>query len=245
MKNKKKLTLAAAACALAGMMSLGGTMAYLASTSTKTNTFTLVGGKTTLEEPNWKEENAKNMVPCQTVKKDPQVTTDSTVPMLAFLEVKVPTKSFTHVDADGTKQAKSVDTIFTCKEAETDTKDTYNADWIELESHYEDATGKTVDTATDGGYQVKTFGYKKSIVKSGSTNGATSSLFNYTQLKNMLEGELTGTTQTIKVAQYSIQAEYLTNTQTQKTITATNGVYDKESLTAALSMAKKDAVANN
>lgn len=244
MKNNKKAVLAAATCVLAGMMSLGGTMAYLASTSAKTNTFVLTGGKTTLEEPSWNEDNAKNMVPCQTVAKDPKVTTDSTVPMLAFLEVKVPTKEFTHVAIDGEKQAKSVDTIFTCKEAETDEQDTYDADWIELDSHYEDASGKTVDAAVDGGYQVKTFGYKKSIVKSGSKNGETSSLFKYTQLKNMLEGELTGTTQTIHVAQYSIQADYLTNPTTKKTITATNGNYEKADLTAALSMAKKDAVIN-
>lgn len=242
--KRKKVMLALTACALASMVSLSGTMAYLASTSSKTNTFTLASGKTELEEPNWSEKAADHMVPCQTVAKDPKVTTTSTVPMLAFLEVKVPTKEFTHVAADGERQASSVDTIFYCMNAAGDGKDTYNSNWLELDSYYEDAAGKVGSTAVNGGYQVKVFGYTKAIVKNGDKNGETESLFNYTQLKNMLEGELTGTTQAIQVTQYSIQAEYLTNPKTNKTITPANGVYGKDDLKEALSMAKKDAVKN-
>ena len=50
-KSKKQMVMAAAACAMMGVMAIGGTMAYLTDSETATNTFTIGQVKIDLEEP--------------------------------------------------------------------------------------------------------------------------------------------------------------------------------------------------
>ena len=52
-KSKKQMVMAAAACAMMGVMAIGGTMAYLTDSETATNTFTIGQVKIDLEEPEY------------------------------------------------------------------------------------------------------------------------------------------------------------------------------------------------
>lgn len=61
-ENKKSTAITLAALCLLGVLSIGGTMAYLTDNDTKTNTFTYGKVDITLEEPHWDEANAKNLV---------------------------------------------------------------------------------------------------------------------------------------------------------------------------------------
>ena len=91
--NKVKAGVIAGAMALSV---LGAYSAFTSVTDTKVNTFNIVAGEDgaqagTIVEPNWDEENAKNMLPRKTVAKDPKVVSDAEYETWVFLTVEVPT----------------------------------------------------------------------------------------------------------------------------------------------------------
>lgn len=74
MKNLKKVLVAASLCAAISATAIAGTLAYFTDTETKTNTFTVGDLSIVLDEPNWVDQNATNVVPGRTISKDPGVT---------------------------------------------------------------------------------------------------------------------------------------------------------------------------
>lgn len=87
MKNKKLITTVVAA-ALVAVVGIGSTLAYLQDeTETKTNTFTIGNVDIDLDEPEWDPDDAENMIPGATVKKNPIVTNVGQTD--AFIGVKV------------------------------------------------------------------------------------------------------------------------------------------------------------
>ena len=78
-KSMKKRTLVVLAIALAAVIAVGGTLAYLATkTEIKNNVFTFADNiKGKLDEPNWNPNDAKNLTPGYEVKKDPMFTNTS------------------------------------------------------------------------------------------------------------------------------------------------------------------------
>lgn len=97
-KNRKRL--AVMASCLAGVMAIGGIMAYFTDADTATNVFTV--GKVSLDliEPNWDPENddldgdglldAYTITPEFEVQKDPQITNDGVNDEYVFMTVTVP-----------------------------------------------------------------------------------------------------------------------------------------------------------
>ena len=88
-KSKKQIVMAAAACAMMGVMAIGGTMAYLTDSETATNTFTVGKEAITLDEtkvnsnglpPIGPEQrvsaNAYHLLPGQSYQKNPTVHVD-------------------------------------------------------------------------------------------------------------------------------------------------------------------------
>jgi len=75
MKKRKYLL---AAIALLLIFGIGSTIAYLTDTDAKTNTFTIGAVDITLTEPAWVAANGENLVPGQTVAKDPTINNVST-----------------------------------------------------------------------------------------------------------------------------------------------------------------------
>lgn len=78
MKKRSILTMVFS-LALVGAVGVGSTLAYLSSSATKTNSFTVGKIETTLTEPKWEaagynDKNFPNLVPGMTVAKDPTLT---------------------------------------------------------------------------------------------------------------------------------------------------------------------------
>lgn len=106
--SKKKAVVAGT---LAGALCVGcmaGSLAYFTGTDEVTNDFDIDEGledKVTVEEPSWCPEFGKDIVPTQTVAKDPNVLNESTIPAWMFAKVTVPATTVQTVQADGTPNA--------------------------------------------------------------------------------------------------------------------------------------------
>jgi predicted ribosomally synthesized peptide with SipW-like signal peptide len=214
---KKRIVLAAAACALVVSTGIGGTMAYLTDkTDTKVNTFKVGKVEIEVEEPTWdanKKDNSKyaqNLVPNQTVQKDPQVKNTGNNDAIVFMKVTVPVKSgITFAGANGTKERASgnPEELFYLQTKGTDEKtaadgNSFGSDWVELTSLEE--------TDSSDGTKTYVFGYDKKLAagSDGKDGASTSALFNQVQLKNVVEGQVDESTQNISIEAYAIQADY-------------------------------------
>lgn len=117
-KSKKQMVMAAAACAMMGVMAIGGTMAYLTDSETATNTFTIGQVKIDLEEPGYPGNDSdavKNIIPNQEIVKDPQIENTGNNDALVFLRVEVPQETFTELDADNNIGEKKPQDLFKLK----------------------------------------------------------------------------------------------------------------------------------
>lgn len=74
--SKKKVAVILASTVLIASLVIGGTLAYLTSNATVTNTFTMGDVKILLTEPAWVSAKGLDMLPGATVPKDPTVTED-------------------------------------------------------------------------------------------------------------------------------------------------------------------------
>ena len=102
--NKKKTIIAAIVLLLVAVV--GGAIAYFTDTDTKTNTFTIGNVDITLTEPSWVTTDsnnnnvpdaAENVVPGQSIPKDPVITNVSTTnPAYVFAKVEVPCTTATN-----------------------------------------------------------------------------------------------------------------------------------------------------
>lgn len=127
--NKKKAIAVISAAGLAGVLAVGGTLAYLTNTQSATNTFTVGDVKVAIDEPNFPSTNQnddnkdgiddhkkypdsdndgipdinEDQVPQQETDKDPMVTNVSTTDAIVFMKVTVPVRKVYTVENDGTK----------------------------------------------------------------------------------------------------------------------------------------------
>ena len=103
--KKRNLLLAALLLLVVGVV--GTTIAYFTDTDNKTNTFTIGNVDIELTETAWNENNAKNLMPGDTVAKNPTITNKSTTnTAYVFAEVDVPcvgTKEIFTYTVDTTK----------------------------------------------------------------------------------------------------------------------------------------------
>ena len=86
-RNLKK-GIVALACVTA--IGVAGVSAYFTDTHTLVNSFTIGQIKQQLDEPNFNPDNAKNIVPNQTIAKDPTVTNTGANDQYVFMSVEVP-----------------------------------------------------------------------------------------------------------------------------------------------------------
>jgi predicted ribosomally synthesized peptide with SipW-like signal peptide len=87
--KRKKLIIAAVVMLLVFLV--GGAIAFFTDTEEVKNTFTIGKVDITLTEPNWNENNAKDLLPGATVPKDPTVTVAAdSADAYVFVKVEVP-----------------------------------------------------------------------------------------------------------------------------------------------------------
>lgn len=145
--NKKKAIAVISAAGLAGVLAVGGTMAYLTNTQSATNTFTVGDVEVGIDEPNFPggggDENEdgiddskksededgdgipdenEEQVPQQETDKDPMITNKSISDAIVFVKVTVPVREFTPVNDDGTRGEKARDELYVFKQGQMATQ---------------------------------------------------------------------------------------------------------------------------
>lgn len=180
-------------------------------------------------------EKTKDQTPNQETPKDPLIDNKGTNDAIVFITVDSPMEEITVINDDGTLQtAKSVNELFWFKNAaDAVSKHVNNFDkgWQELktkemyvkiaengsETKVEPAALATTYKglgATDRLVKRYVFGYKQPIQGSTKADGTaqtpenkkTTPLFGKVQLKNVIEGEIDESTQSIVVRSFAIQA---------------------------------------
>ena len=180
--KKKLLIMGGALACLAGV---GGIMAYFTDTDEAENNFVIGKIDIDLEEPNWTEP--ENILPNQTIVKDPQVKNVGVNDAFIFLEVEVPYENVVTANANGTKNAAADTELFSY---------TLNTGWVEI--------GEAVKA---NGVVTHLYAYGTDAAMTAlAANATTPALFSNVTFANVIEGQdLETTTQTINVKAYGIQ----------------------------------------
>ncbi|MGN0633286.1 MAG: TasA family protein [Oscillospiraceae bacterium] len=240
-RAKRRLILTSAAVLMIGAAAVGGMLAYLTDKDEVTNTFTVGEVKIDLTEPNYNLDNAKDIVPNQTITKDPTVTNTGKNDAIVFLKVTVPVKNVATANANGTLTEARTGTNLTPKNQELFTMNgstagansqhkfnlagTGTTGWIELTGQEQvSADGTTWNTfenySEDGkyyyadtvNYRTYVFGYNAKL----NPTEKTSALFDSVTFLNIVEGQITpGTELDIKVDAYAIQADCIDGVNTE------------------------------
>lgn len=181
-KKRGKVRAAVASCALAAMLAIGGTAAYLTAQDSVVNEFELdTNMAIDLTEPSFDSTQPMEVVPAQPVAKDPTVTNTGTVEQYAIVQVKIPVFTGSVAGEDG----KSVDVV---------DHDLYtfvaNEGWEQLG-----------EAAVEDGYRTYTYGYTDSLAGSDSAT-----LFDSVTVANLTKSIELGSYD-IPVNAYAIQKQ--------------------------------------
>ncbi len=146
-----------------------------------------------------------NITPNSIIPKNPNVENNGPEEVYVFLRVSVPVESVTEVSADGTKKTnnKQAQELFYLKTNKDPVKleNSFNNNWIRLESEENPAL-------ISGIPHIYIFGYNKKL----ETGQTTDNLFDYIQLKNIIENEiLPGSDLNIDIEALAIQSENVGN----------------------------------
>ena len=179
------------ACAAVAVMLIGGASAYFTSQDAATNTWTVGSVNIDLLEPNYDVADAQNIVPNQTLAKDPQVRNTGTNDAFVFVEFTMPKASVSTASDDGTVNNAAVQELFDY---------TIDNGWTQV-SHTD---------GTDGGTYVYAYAAEGNCaaLEAGETTPSVFSNGTIT-FKNVVEGQL-GTSLMIPVKAYAIQTSDIT-----------------------------------
>lgn len=237
--EKKKTAKMAAVCAL--LLTVGATFmvsgirAYLTSTDTVTNMFTV--GEVTIDtvEPNYMgngSDEVTDMVPREEVKKDPQIKNTGKNRIMAFIRVDIPVSNIMTADEAGNRQPRKNREMFDFRTTEGAYNSVHN-EWILIDTTYLNADNREVPNIDSANKVSRLYGYYQ-VVEEGYT---TVPIFDVVRLINAIEGEADNTVQDIKITSYAIQADnieglteaFTTGTFTQQELSNVWNVYFNQS----------------
>ena len=204
--KKNRVISIIAIIALLLILAVAGIFAYLTSTDTASNKFTV--GKVTidLKEDSWDNapdtdndgvpDFAENIVPNQTIAKDPKIKNTGENPAYVYLKVTVPVKNVVVANPDGTKKAKADTELFTY---------TKKSGWVELER------GEVKDSSNNVTAHTYVYYYDGVLEK----NAETPTLFDNVTFANVIDGQIDapGNYQ-VEVEAYAIQSNNLSGNPT-------------------------------
>ncbi len=197
-KISRKAAAAALAAVLAAALAVGGVSAYFTDRETAVNTFVIGKISLELQEPDWNPDAGRDMVPGQTVKKNPLIVNDGVNPEFVFAEVKIPYRNVVTANDDGTKNAAADTELY---------RYTVNEGWFQL-SVARDTVEKTMT-------YVYVYGNEQSCARL-EPGAATPPVFDTVTLANLVEDQaLEEVTLEISVNAYGIQAENLNGGETE------------------------------
>lgn len=142
--NKRTKKGAIIALCMAGAIAISGAFAFLSDSESAINRFSFTdedGEQTVdvrIEEPNWHEEEGQNILPLDTVAKDPKVVNDGENDVYAFVTVLVPT-------AKSIKLNRDDGTLYTAENVELFSYKVNNG-WVEVNKTSKDTDGQFVTT---------------------------------------------------------------------------------------------------
>lgn len=203
MKQKRIWSIAILAALLVLSAVAGGVSAYFTDTDHRVHTFTIGKIAIALQEPQWEqsmgdmpmEEEMDQIMPGETIFRDPQVKNTGNADAYVFLTVQMPYGQLCTADADGTNREGEDMALYSY---------TTNPNWIFLGSSYEkDTQGRYVSVK-------KLYAYAE---ESGNCillkpETATTSLFDCVTMQNITQ-ELEDVVNVITVDAYAIQASNL------------------------------------
>lgn len=186
----------------------GGILAYFTDTEEKVNNFTVGSIEIELQEPAWESktdtdqdgvpDEAENILPLQTITKDPRVKNTGNNDAYMFMTVEVPCKNVITVNDDGTKNAQAMTELYQ-----------YTADtscWYYL--------GKC-PVNDDGGNQVAVkhlyaYANDRRLCIAVQPESSTTPLFQSVTFANLMEGQgVDGKPLKIDIKAYAIQTSNL------------------------------------
>ncbi|MBR1423087.1 MAG: SipW-dependent-type signal peptide-containing protein [Ruminococcus sp.] len=241
--EKKRLTTTVAAVALLGALAVGGTLAYLTDTETKTNNFTIAKDvDIDLTETKWNPDvtpdpddssdaGTKNTVPNALIDKNPVVVNKGDENIVTFVEVRSP-KAMITTQKGGSPDKQELfffgtgtQTKLTANAFNVTDSDSNGKNWVLLDAD-----------DTDDDYVVYLFGYNSVVAGSGSTE----SVFDYVYLKNYISSDSNPDAAKIIVTAYAIQADNLYDTDNSSI--STTSLSDAATLKKIFATYKADAV---
>lgn len=189
--SKKTIVIAAAICAV---MAVGGALAYFTDYDEAENNISIGEVTIDLTEPVWDSyedsdedgvpDEAEDIVPTQTISKDPMVTNTGINDAYVYLTVSVPKAEIYTANKDGTKNEKAVTQLFTYEASDN---------WTLLES-----------STSDSDVNTYTYGYNYIL----SAGESTDKLFESVTFCNAIEGQgLENTVQNINIKAMGIQSD--------------------------------------
>ena len=104
-KNRKHYIIFSLTCMILLTFTIGGTLAYLTDSESHTNTFTAGDVRIDLIEPNWpgnESPDISNVVPNQSIEKDPAIINTGDNDTVVFMSVSVPKITGKLFSDDGT-----------------------------------------------------------------------------------------------------------------------------------------------
>ena len=181
MKINKKIKNGLFIAIIAGSLCIGGTMAYLTDREETVNEFTVGKIDIQLLEPQWKQEENKNLIPTQEIPKDPQIKNTGQNDAFVYLEIAIPIRNVSIADREGNRISKKNTELFTFSAGK---------EWTLLQS------------VQKGEDKVYTYAYNK-ILKPTET---TSPLFEKVIFANIIEGQLDAQKLSVPVKAHAIQS---------------------------------------
>lgn len=195
--KKWKVGLAIAACICAISLAAGVTTAYMTDSGTVTNTMTVGKVQIALREPNFPgngNPGTTDLIPLQTVPKDPQIGNTGINDAIVFLKVEIP-KAYVTLETETGFEPQQYRELFSMVDLDTGE----NGNWMQLRKD---------DSADDKCVYI--FAYKDKL----SRGAMTSALFDKVQFSNIIEQEVDRTTQNILINAYAIQANDIPDVDT-------------------------------
>ena len=186
------------ALALVLCMAIAGISAYFTDGDTATNEFELGEVSIDLQEEEFDEENAIDLVPQQEIAKDPNVVNTGVNDAYVFIEVIVPYANIRTANEDGTVNAAADTQLFTW---DLDEK------WVQVGQTKDDATNKTYT-------YVYAYGTADAMT-AVAAGEETSDVFDFVRVANIVEAQgLENAEKEIVVNAYAIQTSNLNDADT-------------------------------
>ena len=200
-KTKKRKAFISIALVLA--LAITGALAFLTARDSAENKFTVGNVDIELTEPNWDENNAKNIVSGQIIAKDPTITNTGRNDAYVYMMVEIPKA----IETDIVSTDESGNEVTTTKSNYPLFSFVANEGWTPIDSQ----TGTNIDA-----YDYYLYGYNTAL-----TPGNAATLFNEVAFANVTSdfvdtyaGENNDLSLDINVTGYAIQSDYYNNEAT-------------------------------